>query len=405
MKILVIGHVWPEPKSSAAGSRMMQLLDAFYQENWEVHFCSASAKSAHSQPLTDFEITEHDIKMNDSSFDNFIKTLNPDAVVFDRFMVEEQFGWRVAENCPDALRILDTEDLHGLRKGREAALKAKTTFTEAFLHNDHAKREIASIYRCDLTLIISEFEMELLDSFFKVPKNLLLYLPFMVEAPEVENWKSFDDRKDFVFIGNFIHEPNWLAVRFLKEQIWPELSKQVPDANLKIYGAYASAKVNQLHKPNDQFYIEGRAEDALETIGDSRVLLCPVFTGAGLKGKLLEAMQTGAPSVTTSIGAEGMHGDLPFNGYVKDDITDFISAAAQLYNDKNLWQEKQQNATEIINQRFLKSKWQPRFIAAIQEYKSNLNSHRKQNFTGAMLQHQSLQAAKFMGKWIEEKNK
>ena len=320
MKILVIGHVWPEPKSSAAGSRMMQLLDAFHKVNWEVHFCSASAKSAYSQSLSEFEITEHGIKMNDSGFDEFIKTLNPDVVVFDRFMVEEQFGWRVAEHCPGALRILDTEDLHGLRKGREAAHKAETAFTEAFLHNDYAKREIASIYRCDLTLIISEFEMELLESFFKVPKNLLLYLPFMVEAPEVENWKSFDDRKDFVFIGNFMHEPNWLAVRFLKEHIWPLLSMQVPNANLKIYGAYASAKVNQLHNPKGRFYIAGRAEDALETMGDSRVLLCPVFTGAGLKGKLLEAMQTGTPSVTTSIGAEGMHGDFPFSGFIKDDI-------------------------------------------------------------------------------------
>jgi hypothetical protein len=44
--------------------------------------------------------------------------LNPDIVVFDRYMTEEQFGWRVIKNCPKALRILDTEDLHFLRKAR-----------------------------------------------------------------------------------------------------------------------------------------------------------------------------------------------------------------------------------------------------------------------------------------------
>ena len=44
-------------------------------------------------------------------------------MLFDRFMMEEQFGWRVAENCPNALRILDTEDLHFLRKTRHQQLK------------------------------------------------------------------------------------------------------------------------------------------------------------------------------------------------------------------------------------------------------------------------------------------
>jgi hypothetical protein len=44
----------------------------------------------------------------------FVKQLQPSIVLFDRFMIEEQFGWRV-ENCPNAVRILDTEDLHCLR--------------------------------------------------------------------------------------------------------------------------------------------------------------------------------------------------------------------------------------------------------------------------------------------------
>jgi hypothetical protein len=51
-----------------------------------------------------------------------VKELNP-AVLFDRFMMEEQFGWRVSENCPDALRLLDTEDLHCLRGASEGLRK------------------------------------------------------------------------------------------------------------------------------------------------------------------------------------------------------------------------------------------------------------------------------------------
>ena len=91
-----------------------------------------------------------------------VKELNPEIVLFDRFMVEEQFGWRVTECCPDALKILDTEDLHCLRQARQVAVKENREFTLNDLYSDVAKREIASILRCDLTLMVSEFEINLL---------------------------------------------------------------------------------------------------------------------------------------------------------------------------------------------------------------------------------------------------
>ena len=87
-----------------------------------------------------------------------ITELQPDIVVFDRFMVEEQFGWRVAECCPNALRILDTIDLHCLRLARQVAVKEQREFSVDDLFSDTAKREIASILRCDVSLMVSEFE-------------------------------------------------------------------------------------------------------------------------------------------------------------------------------------------------------------------------------------------------------
>src|SRR5690606_5459984 len=122
-KLLIIGFVWPEPKSSAAGSRMMQLIEAYISFGYDVTFASACAKTETAFDLKTIGIQTENIQLNHSSFDDFVKQLQPDAVLFDRFMTEEQFGWRVAEQCPNALRILDTEDLHCLRKGRQQALK------------------------------------------------------------------------------------------------------------------------------------------------------------------------------------------------------------------------------------------------------------------------------------------
>jgi hypothetical protein len=81
-------------------------------------------------------------------------------------MMEEQFGWRVSENCPDAIRLLDTEDLHCLRCGASEFLRKKKIFEEGdLLKEEVAKREIACILRCDLSLMISEYEVELLQTY------------------------------------------------------------------------------------------------------------------------------------------------------------------------------------------------------------------------------------------------
>nr|WP_315159241.1 glycosyltransferase [uncultured Flavobacterium sp.] len=406
--LLIIGFVWPEPNSSAAGGRMLQLIAQFQQQGYAVTFASPAMDSDFMVDLALLNVDKKSIALNCSSFDAFIKELNPTVVLFDRFMIEEQFGWRVAENCPDALRILDTEDLHCLRLARQKAFKEKRNFALAdLLKEDVAKREIASILRCDLSLMISEFEMELLKITFKIDEKLLYYLPFLLDPiseTTFEKLPFFEERNDFIFIGNFLHEPNWNAVQYLKETIWPLLKKQLPDANLNVYGAYPSQKVMQLHQPKEGFHIKGRVIDANEVVQNARIVLAPLRFGAGIKGKLIEAMQCGTPSITTTIGAESMQGHLPWNGFITDDVNEFTAAAAKLYQDKKLWTAVQQNGIAIINQRYSKELFENDFALKVQFLRSNLPQHRLDNFFGALLQHHTLTSTKYMSRWIEAKN-
>jgi glycosyltransferase involved in cell wall biosynthesis len=345
--------------------------------------------------------------LNSSSFDEFVRALNPEMVLFDRFMTEEQFGWRVAENCPNALRILDTEDLHCLRQARHQTLKEHREFATRDLLNDHAKREIASIYRCDLSLIISAYEMELLRTVFKVDEALLHHLPFMLESftslPGGEF--GFEERHHFITIGNFLHPPNWDAVQYLKTDIWPLIRNQLPDAELHVYGAYTSEKAKQLHSPKDGFHILGRADNAKEVVVKARVLLAPLRFGAGLKGKLVEAMQCGTPTVTTSIGAEAMHGNLPWSGEIADEREDFAQAAIRLYTDQKVWESAQRNGFSIINEIYPKEKLGAQFLERMASLRSNLDVHRQQNFIGSMLMHHTMRSTEFMSRWIEAKNR
>jgi glycosyltransferase involved in cell wall biosynthesis len=401
--LLILGFVWPEPKSSAAGSRMMQLIDLFAAANYNITFASTAQNLEFSEDLTYLGISVKSIELNSSSFDEFIKELNPEIVLFDRFMMEEQFGWRVSECCPDAFKILDTEDLHCLRQARQLAVKQNREFTFDDLFSDVAKREIASILRCDLTLMVSEFEMDLLQTQFKIDKELLFYLPLFSE--QLDDNPSFENRADFMFIGNFLHEPNLDCVRYLANTIWPLIHSKLPEAKLLVYGAYPNDKVLQLNNSKINFQVLGRAEDAAEVIKNARVMLAPLRFGAGIKGKLLEAMQCGTPSVTSSIGAEAMVGDLEWNGFVKDDPKEFVDSAIELYLDVVLWKKSQKKGYTILEKRYQKSSFENDFINRVYSLKENLKQHRNSNFMGSILQFHLNSSTKYMSKWIEEKNK
>jgi len=402
-KLLIIGLVWPEPTSSAAGTRMIQLVYLFLNRGYEITFASAASKSDFSYNFSKIGVIEQEIKLNDESFNLFLKALNPEIVIFDRFMVEEQYGWRVQQECPNSLRILDTEDLHCLRSARQQSDKKQT---EIDLFSDTAKREIASILRCDLSLIISEVEMSMLQKTFKVDSSLLYYLPFLENEITDEiskNWIPFEGRADFIFIGNFLHEPNWNTVQVLKTRIWPALRKKLPGISLNIYGSYPSQKVLQLENKKENFFIRGRAVDAQETIAKHKILLAPIQFGAGVKGKFIDAMQVGTPSVTTSVGAEAMKGLLNWNGIIEDNLEVFVNKAAYLYQDKSAWLEAQQNGIEIINQRYSSIRFADEFMNAIEDL--DLTRHRQRNFIGQILNHHTVQSTKYMSLWIEEKNK
>lgn len=384
---------------------MMQLVELFQEENYQITFASTASLSERSANLQAQGISTKIILLNDTSFDEFIKELNPEIVLFDRYITEEQFGWRVAENCPNALKILDTEDLHFLRKAREEAVKNNKHFSEANLFSETAKRELASILRCDLSLIISEYEMELLQNTFKISSELLYYLPFLVETLTEESAiPSFEERQNFLAIGNLLHAPNVDSVLQLKE-IWPEIKKQFPAAELHIYGAYAPQQILQLNNKKEGFIIKGWAENVETVMKTYRLQLAPLRFGAGLKGKLLDAMRFGLPSITTEVGAEGMHGELKFGGSITSSNKDFINASVKLDTEKISWHEAQKNGFEIIQKRFQKNLFSDEFKKRIRELSQNLNTHRKQNFFGQILQHHSLQSTKYMSKWIEEKAK
>ena len=263
------------------------------------------------------------------------------------------------------------------------------------------------MYRCDLSLIISEVEKEILTQQFKIDASLLYYLPFLIEPiikSEIAVLPSFESREHFITIGNFLHPPNFDAIQYLKKTIWPLIKTRLPNAEMHVYGAYESQKITQLNDKKDGFLIKGYIKDVNEVMQKAKVCLAPLRYGAGLKGKLFDAIQNGTPSVMSTIAAEGLFGRLEANGFIEDNPDAFATKAVALYENSNLWGIQQQLGFKTLNERFNSAAFKTNFKNKITDLSDNKDHYRKHNFTGQLLMHHTLQSTKYMSKWIEEKN-
>lgn len=422
LNVVIIGYVWPEPNSSAAGQNMQSIITRCVSNNFKVSFLTAASESEHKADLSTLGVDTYSVALNCSSFNTLIEKLKPDVVIFDRYMTEEQFSWRVRESCPDAVRILNTEDMHSLRQARHDAVKRCGDAKYAELNSELAQREIAAIIRSDLTLIISESEMALLTEHYGVPKSQLYYHPLVV-GPTPSYATTFEERAHFIHIGNFRHAPNWDAVLHLKQTLWPAIKKALPHAELHIFGAYPPKKATQLHNDKQGFLVKGWAEDVTSLMASARVLIAPLRFGAGIKGKLLDAMRCSTPSITTWVGVEGIistskndrtecssQTDVWPGAVCSTDITkpevieDYVNQAVSLYTNKDVWESASLQAKSTLD---IFSAKQPDIALTDKmiSLKNEIDAHRKTLFMQSLLWHQTLNASKYMSQWIEAKNK
>ena len=398
-RALLIAKQWPEPNSTAAGRRTLDILDLFAEAGYQVEIASP-AQPTPFQAKTGYG--EHQIEVNDSSFDEWVRAINPTLVIYDRFMMEEQFGWRVREQCPHTVTLLDTSDFHSLREARHQALKNGEAVN---LFHPVAEREVAAIARCDLTVMISQVEVELLKQHFCLPDWQLYYLPFLVrELPDPKSLPDFDERQHLVMIGGFKHSPNRDATTWFAQKVWPHLHELLPGVECHIYGAYSDHAMHRLSDPRTGLRVHGRADDALATLARYRLNLAPLRFGAGQKGKILEGWLSGTPTVTTPIGAESMAAEDAWGYALSDNPEQFARTVAQLYQNKSEWLAVRDAGLHALRHGFNYSDHAGAFIQRVEAIADNLEAHRNRNIWGRILRRTEHRAEEFMSRWIEAKN-
>jgi glycosyltransferase involved in cell wall biosynthesis len=410
--------------------RTRSLLEDFRSRGDRILFASPSDQNAFADELRAKGIETVKIGPNDPEFDRIVAEFAPDVALFDRFMLEEQFGWRVAEAAPSALRILDTIDLHFLRRVRADWLRAAgghegTPISDAEftrisnsvqgIDTEDCLRELAAIYRSDLTLILSRFEVRLLRDRFGIADSAIHRMGFSYPSPDFKAWPAFGARKHFTTIGNFRHLPNRDATFWLARTLWPKIRAALTEqgetgTELHLYGAYPPREIMALDSPKTGLRVFGPAENSIATLRNYRAVLAPIRFGAGIKGKIADAWAAGTPVVTTPLGAEGMETREggPFAGIVAESEREFVDCSAALYGDESRAAELRDAGTLALEMLYPVEANRRAFLAridALLESPARLAEHRRNNLVGRILGNEAHGRTKYFSKWIEEKNR
>ena len=196
---------------------------------------------------------------------------------------------------------------------RRYSLTAKTLFHRLYLlraASQSKKIECEVLDNCDLNLVMSGRERQ--DMLRRRPQSRLMIVENGVSVERFAgSAKSRDDhrfggnRRRILFVGTMDFHPNIDAVRYFADEIWPALHRQLPSAVFTIVGRNPPEKVRALAR-RPAIEVTGTVPDVQPYYREALVAVVPLRMGAGTRLKILEAMESGVPVVSTALGAEGL---------------------------------------------------------------------------------------------------
>ncbi len=266
----------------------------------------------------------------------------PDADGFELAIVAY---WHVAERFLPQLRaasrstrvIVDSVDLHFLREMR-ARLRLDAGSGPGQLDGSQAetlRREINTYAAADAVLTVSNKEADLINDFTGRSD-------FALPVPDAEELSRspvpLRERRGILFLGNFLHEPNRDAAEFLCEEIVPRLDPSVlAKHEISIVGTAAEEQVGELAEGLPHVRIVGWVPSVIPYLQAARITAVPLRYGAGTKRKVVQALMVGTPTVTTTIGAEGLGVEDRGEVLIADDAESFAAAIERLVRGSFAW--------------------------------------------------------------------
>ncbi len=255
------------------------------------------------------------------------------------------------KRCTNAAIIYQCHDLNFLRLRRKASVENdKTVLAEAKLYEE---KENFIFANSDVLLTFSDVEATVIKK--KFPNKKVFTVPLFFYQDVCEPKRDFGQRHGLLYIGACAHSPNRDAVSWFCKEIFPLIQQKVPDIALNVVGADPPKDILSLH--SESVRILGRvSEDELKSLYQNvRMMVVPLRFGAGVKGKIIEALYNGIPIVSTAIGLEGIKG-IDQLAAPQDSPADFAAELVALYTAEEKLAQLSQQGSRFVADHFTSQK-------------------------------------------------
>lgn len=256
-------------------------------------------------------------------------------------------------------KIYQGHDIHHLRLLRMAEVEQGKT--NNYKIESIKKTELDIWQKMDMILYFSDKEIDIVKSYYPDANALAVPL-FLYSEIEKINYNP-RERKDLLFVGGFNHTPNVDAMKWFIKDIFPTVLKTEPNIKLHIVGPNCPKDIIDLK--NENIILHGYVSDdvLLNTYSQTKIVISPLRYGAGVKGKIIEAIKNQIPVITTDIGAEGINSDLLT---IANSEESFAKAILDLYNaDERLTQISKESYY------YIKENFSEKFINKLMKFIDN----------------------------------
>lgn len=209
--------------------------------------------------------------------------------------------------------------------------------------------EIAQLQAYDLLAAISERDLKVFEALGYTGKSLVTPIGLQMDQYQ-PNWESFEKPLALSFIGSLDWPPNVEGLKWFLEQVWPQVQVEFPELEFHIAGRatpdwLTNCTINGVK-------VHGEVPNAQAFINQYPMMVVPLFSGSGMRAKILEAMALGRLVTTTSIGLEGIaaiHGEQVL---IADTAEQFIEQIRQAYREPSFSRKLGQNACNLVAEQF-----------------------------------------------------
>ena len=356
--ILVVDHYIPTPDKDAGSRTMMQIMQLFVRMGMNVKFWPHNGwyDPKYGAYLEQIGVEIYWGNGQSQSFARWIKNYGKYIDYFLLSRPDVAIWYIDAARASSNARILYYgHDIHHLRLAEQASVAQNDLRTHEEVKR--VKEVEQRIWRnVDVIYYPSGSEVEYVSAYLtvKTSKAVARTLPvFGYDKIPQSLGKEIAERRDIMFVAGFGHLPNVDGAIWLVKSVMPLVWAQRPGVRLFLVGSNPTHEVVALGGP--KVTVTGYVSDDVltEYYGKIRVALAPLRFGAGVKGKVVEAMCYGVPVVTTSVGLQGLHGLTDVVPY-GDTPELFAIEVLRLLNDDGHWQNINMQILQYAHDRFSK---------------------------------------------------